>query len=70
MYRVTRRELEITVIGPDQFETKIDSHAVGIVVRRCPEWPYDQTLPYAIQCSQMTDPELVAYALGLESYPE
>jgi hypothetical protein len=68
MYQVTRRESEITITGPDQFEAHINAAAVGFVIRRRPEWP-DEPIHYAIQFAQMTDSEVVACVFGIESYP-
>lgn len=66
MYFVERNNIDIVVTGPAGFKKGIDPRAIGVVLR-CNESETAQ--PYTLKCADMTDAELVAVALEIDSYP-
>lgn len=67
MYRVQRMIDKIIVTGPNCFHCDIDLDVVGIVLRI---FDYDEyPTGFTIDVGRMTNPELVALALGINSWP-
>lgn len=70
MYRVKRNKRQITVRGPGQRVFRLITKDIGIVLRPSLQWPFQELMPYAVRCSDMTDAEIVGHALVIDSYPQ